>query len=145
MEQTIERMTATRFKLEERFTHVTFIRTNEMNGYTEWIVTESNGKELKVNVSPAWEIENLFAEVELRRIKPKKMKRLSESKLKVFYECMSLGVIATDHRIYRKWTENQLREMKNKFRIVEEIPCYCGDTEDEFFQNHGSCRYCYYL
>lgn len=109
MEQTIERMTATRFKLEERFTHVTFIRTNEMNGYTEWIVTESNGKELKVNVSPAWEIENLFVEIEFRRIKPRKNKRLSESKLKVFYECMSKGIIASDHRIYRKWTEKQLQ------------------------------------
>ena len=145
MEQSIERMTATRFKLEERFTHVTFLRTNPQNGYTYWTVTEQNGKELQIAISPAYEIDYIFAEIEVRRIKPKKNKRLSDSKLKIFYECMVLGVIATDHRIYRKWTERQLIEMKNKFRIVEEIPCYCEDMEDQFVQNHGSCQYCYHL
>lgn len=119
MEQTLERMTATRFKLEEKYFHVTFLRTNEKNGYTYWNVSRKklNGyNEFTVGVSPAWEIDHLIAEIEVRLIKPKGTKRLSDEKLKAYFECMARGILLTDHRYYTRYTLKKLNELLENHR-----------------------------
>ena len=67
--------------------------------------------EYEISVAPEWEIEYLLAEIEIRRITPRRNKKLSAEKLAIFYECMARGVVANDFRVYRKWGTRELKSM----------------------------------
>ena len=96
---------AIREKLEEKFTHVTFLKTNKY-GELCWTVGENMEQIfVKEDTNP----EDALANVELNRLKSGRKGRLSSEKVWFFYECMKSGKIPCDYNEYRKYTEAQVK------------------------------------
>lgn len=99
--------TAIRKKLEENYSHVTFVRHCSISNTTIWYIYESMKE---VHVSDFSKLEEILPKLEtqfvidsLKVINP----RVRE-KVAVFQRAMELGAVPCNHRLYKRYTLPQL-------------------------------------
>lgn len=98
---------AIRTKLEEKYTHVTFVKTDKY-GIQLWLVNDNMEK---IYVDPDWPIDDLFPHVEIKKI-TRNHARMDSKKIEIFLDCMKQGKIATEAALYKKYTVNQLKALR---------------------------------
>lgn len=99
--------TAIRKKLEENYTHVTFVRHCSITDTTVWYIYETM-KEIRVpdtskleEILPRLEAQIVFDN--LKVINPRALEKVAK-----FERAMTLGVVPCNHRIYKRYTLAQL-------------------------------------
>lgn len=111
----IEKLEVIKEKLEENYTNVIFVGMGKFFDGSVWKINENC--EL-VKVLHTTKTEEINVNIEYEKVKnsfkPGTTWEKVAEKMYFFRECMSKGLIATDARVYKKYTAKKLEEMLNK-------------------------------
>ena len=95
-----------RAKLEENYTHVTFVKSEEHA--TIWYVNEEMET---IKVYNEWKLENILFNIIIHEIQHQLTGKPNLDKIEAFYKAMKLGVIAIKSSNYFKYSKNALVKM----------------------------------
>ncbi len=108
---TVEYIHEVRLKLEEKYTHVTFVKTEKHPVYGERIYWTVGEDMTSLITEDHYKVDELFAEIELKKLKLSTRGNLSSEKVWLFFHLMADGKLDCDWKLYKKYTEKQLEEM----------------------------------
>lgn len=101
---------AIRTELEKHYTHVTFVKYDEVFGHSYWTIGEDMEE---VVVSDKFELDEIAPHIEALAVVNAMNSYTHNAHYKVglFKQCIRLGLIKADRKLYKKTTAQKLNDM----------------------------------
>ena len=99
-----------RNELEKKYTHVTFVRTDDLGKRFESTVWYVNDEMVQLVIPTKWKVDEILYNLEVQKLA--RIANKSSEKYAVFKVLMRAGIIEIDHTLYKKTTLKKLLEMQ---------------------------------